>query len=149
MFNISSSIFFVGMLLLIINIIRFVYKKDFVNKSDKLTIGGSFMASLVLITIAWIIKDGENKSYGELYGGGGGHGGGGRGGGGGGYGRGGYGGGYGRGGYGGYGGGYGGGYYDDYYDQFTNAGDEIVGGGSVYASPEGLVQAGRGLGWVD
>ena len=136
MFNISSTIFFVGMLLLIINIIRFVHKKDFINR-DKLSIGGSFMASLVLITIAWVIKDGEKESYG----GGGGHGGGGGRGGGGGYGRGGY------GGYGGGYGGYGGGYYDDYYDQFTNAGDEIVGGASVYASPEGLSQAGPGLAW--
>jgi hypothetical protein len=128
MFNISSSIFFIGMLLLIINTIRFFQKKDFINR-DKLTIGGSFMASLVLITIAWVIKDKENNSYGELYGGG--HGGGG-------HGRG--------GGYSGYGdyGDYG--YNDyDYYSQFDTGG-KIV-NGTVYASEEGQSEAGPGLGW--
>ena len=60
MFNISSIIFVAGMLILIICTMNFLKKNDFSN-NDKL-MGSFFIASIILITSSWVIKN-TRESY--------------------------------------------------------------------------------------
>ena len=60
MFNISSIIFVTGMLVLIIGTMNFLKKKDFSN-NDKLMVS-FFIASIILITSSWVIKN-TRESY--------------------------------------------------------------------------------------
>jgi hypothetical protein len=123
MFNISSIIFVVGMLLLIIGTMNFLKKKDFSN-NDKL-MSSFFIASIILITSSWVIKntresykgngigrccDNSRGDYNSSYN-------------------------------------YANNNDYNYYSQFST-GDHII-AGTVFATDEALSETGGGLGWVN